>query len=131
MSSEYRIARDGFDARVSGEWAKEKLYYAARYMSIFNGAMRNKWPSRIYIDLLAGPGRCISNETGEEFDGSPILALTLKNPFSDLVFVESSADLAAALRSRALTHGANRDDLVLRADANASTLISTLRQRCG
>ncbi len=100
-------------------------------MSIFNGAMGTKWRSRIYVDLLAGPGRCVSNETGEEFDGSPILALTLEKPFSDLVFVEGAADLASALRNRVQLHRSPRDELVLNGDANSPTVISAVRQRCG
>src|SRR5687767_9805749 len=100
MASDYRIASDGLPARESGDWAKEKLYYAERYMSIFNGAMHRKWPSRLYVDLLAGCGRNILKNSFDEFDGSPLRAAKLDNPFSDLLFVEHDAGLADALRKR-------------------------------
>ena len=54
--SEYRTSpADGLPARVSGAWAREKLEYLTKYMSIFNVGMKNKW-ERVYLDLLAGQG---------------------------------------------------------------------------
>ena len=67
--SEYRPSIvDGLPARVSGPWAQEKLAYLSKYMSIFNVGMKNKW-RRVYLDLLAGPGRCVEDDSGIEFDG--------------------------------------------------------------
>ena len=34
------------------------------------------------IDLFAGPGRCVLSDDSGEFDGSPILALNTKVPFT-------------------------------------------------
>jgi hypothetical protein len=44
-------------------------------MKIFSQGMKRRWPHRVYVDLLAGPGRRVDRDTGEEFDGSPLLAL--------------------------------------------------------
>jgi three-Cys-motif partner protein len=97
--SQYRPSVvDGLPARVSGDWAREKLTYLSKYMSIFNVGMKNKW-RRVYLDLLAGPGRCI-DDAGLEFDGSPVLAINSREPFSDVVLVEGQSDLATALRQR-------------------------------
>lgn len=90
---------DRLPARVSGAWAQEKLTYLARYMSIFNVAMKEKW-HRTYLDLLAGSGRCIQQDTGEEFEGSPLRAIGCKHPFSELIFIEEDARLVAALTER-------------------------------
>src|SRR5690242_17874507 len=68
-------------------------------MSIFNVAMKEKW-HRTYLDLLAGSGRCIQQDTGEEFEGSPLRAIGCKHPFSELIFIEEDARLVAALTER-------------------------------
>lgn len=63
---------DGLPARPSGEWAKEKLFYLKRYIHTFSTAMRDKpWRRRIYIDLFAGPGKCVIKKTQEYLLGSP------------------------------------------------------------
>ncbi len=83
------LAADGLIARESGEWASDKLFYVARYMDIFTGSMKNKWAHRAYIDLMSGPGLCVVPSTGREFDGSPLLALKTKTPFTDVLLVEA------------------------------------------
>lgn len=78
---------DGLPARGSGEWVKEKLFYIQRYIDIFETAMRQKsWRRRIYIDLFAGPGKCIIRGTNEYLLGSPLLALRTQYPFTDYYF---------------------------------------------
>jgi len=120
-------AHDGLAVRDSGRWAKEKLYYVDRYMTIFNGGMKNMWPRRGYIDLMSGPGRCIDRKTGEEFDGSPLLALKSAPPFSHAVFVESDSAYASALATRTSTESSRRT--VLTSDCNAPRTITEVRQR--
>jgi three-Cys-motif partner protein len=124
--SEYRASQaDGLPARVSGAWAREKLEYLAKYMSIFNVGMKNKW-ERVYIDLMAGPGRCVEDDTGDEFDGSPLLAVSQKEPFTEAVLIEGDATLAAALRQRV-----DRRATVVEADCNDTAVIGQLRDRLG
>ncbi|RPI93567.1 MAG: three-Cys-motif partner protein TcmP [Chloroflexi bacterium] len=78
---------DGLSARESGEWVKEKLFYVQRYIDIFETAMRQKsWRRRIYIDLFAGPGKCVIRGTNEYLLGSPLLALKTQYPFTDYYF---------------------------------------------
>ena len=60
--------------------------------------MKNKWPRRVYLDVMAGPGKCKIENTGEELPGSPLIAL--KHEFTDWVFVESDLVLADALSKR-------------------------------
>ena len=56
----------------------------SKYASAFMRAMRpKKWNDLVYIDLLAGPGRGIDRR-GNEFDGSPLIALAIKPPFDQL-----------------------------------------------
>jgi three-Cys-motif partner protein len=126
--SDYRIIADELPARISGVWAKEKLYYVQRYMSIFNGGMKKLWSSRTYLDLLAGCGRNVLKDSAEEFDGSPLIALACKPAFSEMLFVEQDPDLAAALQARVVTRG-GRPDMVVVADANAPMLATMVHER--
>lgn len=95
----YLIAADGLPARVSGAWARDKLYYLERYFTIFNKGMYKKWPRRFSIDLMAGPGRCITADR-DEFEGSPLLAARSEPVFERCIFVESDPSLLDALRVR-------------------------------
>jgi len=96
------LASDGQVAIPVGPWAKEKLFYIERYCHIFNQAMRGKWPTRVYIDLFAGPGRCVVQGTGEEINGSPLVALKCEVPFSHYFFNDLDATTIAALEKRAV-----------------------------
>jgi three-Cys-motif partner protein len=113
------IASDGLPARASQPYAQEKLRLAGHYQRIFAVGMK-RWPQLIYLDLLAGSGRCVIEETGEEFPGSPVLSL--EAPFTRRVFVEADPLLAAALRQRVPS-----TCLVLTADCNAPATITALR----
>ena len=91
---------DGLPMRPSGAWAAEKLDYLQRYIDVFETSMREKWPVRYYIDLLAGPGKNHIRETGEILLGSPLLALTTRYPFTGYFFVDFDEDNTRALRER-------------------------------
>lgn len=116
---------DGLPARVSGSWAQEKLAYLRKYMYVFNVSMKDKW-QRTYMDLLAGAGRCVENSSGEEFEGSPLLALSCEQPFTEAIFVESDPGLAAALTTRTAGRAS-----VIADDCNRPAVIQTLRATLG
>lgn len=96
-----RVGSDEDLVAEVGPWAKEKLFYIDRYCYIFNQAMKRKWPTRVYVDLFAGPGRCVLRGTGEEIDGSPLVALKCTVPFSHYFFNDLDATAIAALQKRA------------------------------
>jgi len=99
----YLPGSDGLPARVSGQWARRKHHYLGNYCGIVAGAMRNKWSGGvIFLDVMAGPGRCKDEATNDEFDGSPLLAL--KYDFSDFYFIEEDPDLFSALEKRLQNH---------------------------
>jgi len=91
---------DNLPMRSAGQWAAEKLDYLRRYIDVFETSMRNKWPQRNYVDLLAGPGKNRIERTGEVLLGSPLLALTTQYPFTGYYFVESDPTSANALSTR-------------------------------
>jgi three-Cys-motif partner protein len=76
-------------------WTRSKLEILAGYLPAFNLACQ-RWPDRLYIDLMAGSPANRERSTGVEFDGSARLALTAQPPFTRLAFCEK-ADKAAEL----------------------------------
>jgi three-Cys-motif partner protein len=125
--SAYRIARDGLPARVSGPWAREKLQALQRYLDVVVTAMKKSdWGGLCYVDLLAGGGRCVL-ESGEEFDGSPLIALSRTPPFSAAVFVEQHPKLVAALQARTAERSTPVPKIIA-GDCNDANVIAAIRQ---
>lgn len=109
---------DGLPARDSQPYAHEKLHYAGHYMSIFANGMKNSWPNRAYMDLMAGPGRCLID--GLQYAGSPLRSI--QAPFTHRLFVESNPELAAALVQRVGPAGT-----VITGDCNSPSTIDQIR----
>lgn len=95
-------AQDGLPARPSGEWAREKLDYVGAYLQVVPQAVGKKWRHNIvFLDLMAGPGLCVLEHGGDEFAGSPLLAMAVAPiGYVRIVLIEAEASLAAALRAR-------------------------------
>ena len=100
MQSYLEPQDDGLLMRETGAWAAEKLDYLARYIDVFETAMRQKWPVRYYVDLLAGPGKNIVRDSGTILLGSPLLALTATYPFTGYFFADLSDENTKALQQR-------------------------------
>ena len=100
-------ASDGLPALRVGGWWRDNHFYVQRYMDIFNVAMHGKWQRRPYIELFAGPGRCVVEGGSEEIDGSPVVALRGRKSFTDYFFIDASANLVKALKARVsgIEHG--------------------------
>jgi three-Cys-motif partner protein len=94
-------SNDGLLVRKSGEWAKRKHHYLKNYCGITTVSMRNKF-RLVYLDVMAGPGRCKIDGANEEFDGSPLVAL--EHDFSEYFFIEEEPELVAALKQRVANH---------------------------
>jgi three-Cys-motif partner protein len=123
------VATDGQVARESGEWAEEKLYYLGRYFYAFNQATKKTFDRRVYVDLLAGPGRCyLKDHPEKEFAGSPILALTGDAAFTSVVCVEGDARNAEALEQRIAQCARASTAKVVNGNANAPETIARVRE---
>jgi three-Cys-motif partner protein len=115
------LAKDGLPARKIKFHTREKFDRHASYCAVFNNAMRYHWKdNRGYLELFAGSGLAIDDETGEELDGCPLLAASMKEPgFARLAFVERDPALAAALEQRLQARGLGPDVAqVFTGDAN-------------
>lgn len=93
-------AKDGGIALVTGQWSLEKHDYIHRLADIFSTGMKNQSGHRCFIDLFAGPGRCVNEDTGEEFHGSPLQAIGIRDRFTHYLFNDLNPDSIAALRTR-------------------------------
>ncbi len=97
----YLPASDGLLARKSGYWAKRKHHFLRNYCGITTKSMHNKW-RLVYLDVMAGPGLCRIKDTGEEFPGSPFVALDYE--FHEFILIEDDPLLADALKRRVNKH---------------------------
>jgi len=91
---------DGLPMRSFGRWTAVKLDYLARYINIFETAMRDKWSSRNFIDLMAGSGKVRIRKSNIILLGSPLLALTTTYPFTGYFFCDISATNITTLDRR-------------------------------
>ena len=76
------------------------------------------WAGLTYVDLFAGPGMCRVRNTGEEIDGSPLIALGSPKPFDEFFFVDTSREAAKALESRFTCRNAHVQPHIYTGDCN-------------
>jgi three-Cys-motif partner protein len=114
-----------------GIWSEVKLAiikeYASAYSTILDKTRRDKIPrlSWHYIDAFAGPGVHLSRTTREIVEGSPLIALNTKPPFSKYHFIDADRARAEQLRSIA----GPRDDVeIYSEDCNKVLLESVFPQ---
>jgi three-Cys-motif partner protein len=90
---------DGLEVRKSQEYARYKLKAVAMYLDMASTAIRKKpWRARYYIDLQAGPGK---NRFPDGIElGSPLIALTIKHPFTHYRLNDNDPEINQALRQR-------------------------------
>src|SRR5260370_40140988 len=87
---------------------------------MFSTGMKNRWPRRICLDLFCGPGPSRVRDTGRLVLGSPMIALSLPDPFDAYVFVDDNPDALEALRLRVARLGWPHVGTYIPADANAA-----------
>jgi spore photoproduct lyase len=110
-------ASDGHDIRCVGRWAKDKYFYIGRYLDLFSTAMKNIW-NLYYIDLFAGCGKCRVRDSGEEIDGSALMSLNIRFPFTKYLFVDSNPEALDSLEERIKSSGFLDRVKLLRGDCN-------------
>jgi three-Cys-motif partner protein len=101
------IGSDGEITLVVGRWSKDKLFYIKRYCDIFNAGMKDRWTVRTYVDLFSGPGECSIETTKEEIEGSPLLALGCKVPFTHYFFNDIQPNFIKSLKARVAPYHPN------------------------
>jgi three-Cys-motif partner protein len=91
---------DGLVCPEVGGWTEEKHRLISLYATLFSSAMKEKWDNRIYVELYAGAGCSRLRGTSKLIVGSPILALTVKDPFDKYIFCEEDPEKLHALKIR-------------------------------
>lgn len=99
-SQNLRVDDDGLTTPEVGSWAETKYRLLALYDELFSTGMKNKWHQRVYLDLYAAAGYSRIQGTNKFLKASPIIALTVANPFDKYIFCEESEDLLNVLRAR-------------------------------
>ena len=89
---------DGLPARPSGPWIETKHKLLTYYADLFATGMKNRWSSRVYLELFSGPGKCIIRDSGKEDLGSPLKVI--EHEFTKFIFTEMSTPAAEALPHR-------------------------------
>lgn len=96
-----QVADDGLVCGEVGRWAETKYRLISLYDELFATGMKNKWDQRIYVDLYSGAGHSRIRGTDIRIKGSPVLALSLPNPFDKYIFCDANTLLLDALKQRA------------------------------
>jgi three-Cys-motif partner protein len=105
-----------------GVWSEVKLEIIKKYAAAYSTILSRQRAIRghVYIDAFAGAGTHISKETGESISGSPVNALQITPPFTELHFVDLDGNRAEELRrlaagdKRVTVHNEDCNDVLLR-----------------
>jgi len=111
-----------------GHWSEIKLDIVRKYASAYSRIMTAQpaIKKHIYIDAFAGAGRHISRRTGSFVPGSPLNALEVTPPFSEIHLIDLDRDKLSELRGWV---GDRPDVFIYEADAN-QVLLNEVFPRC-
>jgi three-Cys-motif partner protein len=125
---ELRVPDDGLVCPDVGSWAEEKYRLIALYDELFATGMKDKWETRVYIDLYAGAGYSRIRGSNTVLKGSAVLSLTVQNPFDKYIFCEEDRELITALQKRckSIAPAANVDYLQGDCDSEIERLCSMI-----
>jgi three-Cys-motif partner protein len=98
--AEIIVEDDGLPCPEVGAWAEDKYKLVGLYDRLFSTGMKNKWATRVYLDLYSGPGIVRLRGAGQKLMGSPLLALGVPDPFDKYIYCEKDPELLDALQSR-------------------------------
>jgi three-Cys-motif partner protein len=111
-------ADDGLITQPIGDWGIQKYRLVGMYNKLFSTGMKKKWDRRVYIDLFAGSGKAQLKSSGKIVFGSPLLALSVPDPFDRYIFCEQNAKAMQALQQRISESFRASDVHFVRGDCN-------------
>lgn len=109
---------DGLPSSEVGAWAEDKYRLVGLYDRLFSTGMKNRWATRVYIDLYSGPGFARVRDKQRILTGSPLLALSVPDPFDKYIFCENDPELLGALESRVCQYSPAANASYIRGDCN-------------
>ena len=101
-----------------GGWAEDKHRLVSLYSTLFSSGMKDKWDQRVYVELYAGAGYARIRSTSRLIVGSPLRAVSLKDPFDRYVFCEEKSEKLNALKVRVARHAPNVPARYVEGDCN-------------
>src|SRR5437016_429994 len=120
MPVPYSIGKDKLPCSNVKVHSYAKPLLLRYYLRPFTSIISHNFTRFVYLDGFSGPGK-VSFKIGNskyEYDGSPLVALNTRVPFTDYVFIEKNDKFARALELRSEKARANRTPLVFRGDCN-------------
>ncbi len=94
---------DNLPLQCVGPWVEKKFYFLERYLNATCQA-RKKFSTKgnsVFIDLFAGPGRCIIMNEKKEIDSGGVRALLRSEaPFNELYYFDIDEENVNALKNR-------------------------------
>ena len=112
------VEDDGLFCQEVGPWAETKHNLVSYYGRLFSTGMKDKWDSRIYIELYAGAGYSRIRETLRIVAGSPLRALLLPHPFDRYIFCEKDSVSIESLKVRVKRIAPRADVVFIPGDCN-------------
>jgi three-Cys-motif partner protein len=106
-----------------GLWSEIKLDILRDYAAPYSKILKSNGFHHGYIDAFSGPGLHIRKGGGDEVQGSPLVALSIKPPFDEYHFIDLDGEKVDFLRGQV---GVRRDVTFYNADSNQVMLESVL-----
>jgi len=102
-----------------GRWTARKLEILAEYLDFFTVALSGQRFRTVYVDTFAGSGKCTIKADGRKItiDGSARIALDVKRPFDEYIFIERRGRHVEALRTLKAGHERGQRVSIAQGDA--------------
>lgn len=94
------LTDDGLLTPEVGDWSEDKYRHLTNYAESFATATKRKWGKRGYLDLYAGAGRVRIENTTRILRGSPLIGLSVTDPFDYHIFCEADPERMEVLKTR-------------------------------
>ena len=112
------LGDDGYLTPEIGSWGEDKYDLVKKYAELFATSMKKKWDTRVYVDLFAGPGRARIKRSQTIVLGSPLIAMSVRDPFDKYIFCEEDTEKLKALKNRVQAEYAQLNAVFVPGDAN-------------
>lgn len=100
ICEKYKSRADNLSLHCAGFWSEDKVRHFKYYADMFSTGMKNRWHNRYYIDLFAGPGKCIIRENFKEINGTCLEVFNLKDKFTKYFFIDKNSICIKDLKKR-------------------------------
>ena len=102
------LGSDGLPVQCVGRWVEDKYFFLEKYLNASREVRRqftNK-NNAVFIDLFAGPGRCVIRNEKREIDSGGMRALQRDEvQFNELFYLDIKETNVAALEKRVKNKG--------------------------